>query len=869
MFWPFVGRRDELRALQRGVATPLPYGVLIRGVRGVGKTRLLGEVVDWAVRSRWDVEQMRGLSPEVPFGAVAPLVGELPAGSAESLELLVRIRDDLVARHRGRRLLIAVDDVQNLDVGSALLVAQMAARGFAMVVGVARSEDPLPTAFASLVKDELLATVMLGRLSDADVESLIRRALDGPVDPVMVGRLGRLAAGNPLVLRELIADGIETGGLRVEGGVWRSAGGGLAARRVEQIVADRLGRLEAAEVQALELLAVVERLGTEALSGLCGHGLVASLLQKQLLSEQVEGRRSLITFDHPVLGEVLRSRMSPGLRRRYLLRLAEAVEVTGGRRTMDTVRVALWHLEAGEPEKAERLSEAAAIAVSGRDFVLAGRLAEAAVGAGGGVGPKLIQAVAMSKHGNVSGAEILYGEIGPLVEETPLWVPYVAQRAENLGIRGGDLEGAIRLIEGAIAGDIGPVERASLRAQLGFLYAWLPRLDHAGVIAAQILDDPEAPMEARAAAFSIASVVDYWRGAFADLYRLDGQFAETVRPALPPRAETIDRMDIDRLISYMYDGRVTEAIGPLRAGYEGAVSPPIDDYAPIWAIHVAMALSITGQVRDAIRVSEDALSLEDRIDPTGIKGVGISLHAVYSGRAGDRTNLAHALSRIEQPQRFVGPADAWVHMARAWGYAIEGDLTTAAELSARAGGEALDCEFLVLAAWAFRQAVTFEHPELAVDGLEAIADAATASTLDTFARHARALGERDAPGVEAAAAQHAGHGEYLFAVNAYRQAAALHRRQQHAHLAMRAATTAQQIAIAHTQIDPATVCADLPVLTPRELEVATLAAHGQSSRDIADRLHLSVRTVDNHLASVYTKLDIHHRDELTHILRPA
>ena len=56
-------------------------------------------------------------------------------------------------------------------------------------------------------------------------------------------------------------------------------------------------------------------------------------------------------------------------------------------------------------------------------------------------------------------------------------------------------------------------------------------------------------------------------------------------------------------------------------------------------------------------------------------------------------------------------------------------------------------------------------------------------------------------------------------------------------------------------------------LTRREREVAALAAAGASSREIAARLVLSVRTVDNHLQNVYGKLGVTSRDELARVLR--
>lgn len=51
-------------------------------------------------------------------------------------------------------------------------------------------------------------------------------------------------------------------------------------------------------------------------------------------------------------------------------------------------------------------------------------------------------------------------------------------------------------------------------------------------------------------------------------------------------------------------------------------------------------------------------------------------------------------------------------------------------------------------------------------------------------------------------------------------------------------------------------------LTPREREVASMAAAGIASREIATRLFLSVRTVNNHLQRVYSKLGIARRQEL-------
>ena len=59
----------------------------------------------------------------------------------------------------------------------------------------------------------------------------------------------------------------------------------------------------------------------------------------------------------------------------------------------------------------------------------------------------------------------------------------------------------------------------------------------------------------------------------------------------------------------------------------------------------------------------------------------------------------------------------------------------------------------------------------------------------------------------------------------------------------------------------------LASLTAREQEIASLAAGGMTSRAIAQRLTLSVRTVDSHLARVFAKLGVHSREDLAGVLR--
>lgn len=81
-----------------------------------------------------------------------------------------------------------------------------------------------------------------------------------------------------------------------------------------------------------------------------------------------------------------------------------------------------------------------------------------------------------------------------------------------------------------------------------------------------------------------------------------------------------------------------------------------------------------------------------------------------------------------------------------------------------------------------------------------------------------------------------------------------------AQLAGRARTLAERTEGASTA--PLHVGSELEPLTAREREIATLAGRGMPSNDIASRLFLSPRTVNNHLQSAYTKLGVRSRGEL-------
>lgn len=135
------------------------------------------------------------------------------------------------------------------------------------------------------------------------------------------------------------------------------------------------------------------------------------------------------------------------------------------------------------------------------------------------------------------------------------------------------------------------------------------------------------------------------------------------------------------------------------------------------------------------------------------------------------------------------------------------------------------------------------------------------------ANHARAAADADGPTLEAAAREFERLGLILHAADTFAQASQSFDAAGRAASARAAAARATNLAArcdgART---PALARLRAPGLTTRELEVATLAASGLSSKQVAERLVVSVRTVDNHMQSAYAKLGVAGRAELRDVL---
>jgi DNA-binding CsgD family transcriptional regulator len=227
--------------------------------------------------------------------------------------------------------------------------------------------------------------------------------------------------------------------------------------------------------------------------------------------------------------------------------------------------------------------------------------------------------------------------------------------------------------------------------------------------------------------------------------------------------------------------------------------------------------------------------------------------------------MAEVKTRFGRHVAVFGPQ---LKVAEAWLAAAEGNVSAAIELALQGGAQAAETGQQAIEMLALHDAVRFGDTTC-VDRLVEVATVTGGRLAAIIAAHAEAVRDGDGAGIAATAQQFEALGALLSAADAAAQAAVLFEAADDRRRSMEAAAAANRLAAECGGIrTPALDLAAHPLpLTVREREIANLVAAGLSNRDIADRLVVSVRTVEGHIYRACTKLDISEREELAALIR--
>ena len=342
-----TGRIEERAYLKDVITDPLQPGALVAGQAGVGKTRLLRQVIEMATDCYTEFVTATQSARPLPFGALAHLLPE-DLEQIDRVDLLAVTGRQLTRRADGSPIILAVDDIHLLDDYSAAFVHHVAVTKTATVLLTLRSGEVAPDAVMGLYRDGIVLRLELQPISRTEFDRLIETALEGQVENRTLERMWAVTQGNVLFARELIGDAVEAGELSQDHGVWRWTGGVGVALRLHETVAARLVGLSERERELLEILAVGERLSLSSIERLAPDVSIPNLERRGLVVTELADRNALVQFAHPLFGETLRATMPASLHRQINRVLADELATSVDFRSGDSLRLAMWREAAGQ-----------------------------------------------------------------------------------------------------------------------------------------------------------------------------------------------------------------------------------------------------------------------------------------------------------------------------------------------------------------------------------------------------------------------------------------------------------------------------------------------------------------------------------------
>ncbi|RZS87498.1 regulatory LuxR family protein [Motilibacter rhizosphaerae] len=870
--WPLVGRQAELEVAMDALADPRVRVNVAVGLPGTGKTRFAEEVLALAGGRGHPVARVTASpgSREVPLSALAHLA-PAPAGTGAD-PLQVHRAAAAHARQRvraaqGRRLVVLVDDLHLLDAASLAVLTRLLDDGLAFVLGTVRSGEPRDPALQALVHGDSALLTEIGDLGRAASRTLLHLALRGPVEAGTVEDLWAASLGNPFYLRELVLHGIRTGSLVQTAGVWRATGRLAAPARLTELMRLRLDGMPAAERAVLDLLAVQDGLSPDdvlALAGTPDHvgAALESLERSGLIRSELQQRRVVLHLAHPVYADTLRATTSELTARRLGTALARRIQALGARRPDDPVRVAGLLLDATGTADPHLLLEAARLARAAHDLDGVARFAGAALAHGDLGEAALLLGGALYELGRFAEADDALLRAQRTSTSEAQTVDMVQVRARLLLFGRVQPDDALDVVRSAAAGVRGPGLADELRALEAAVLVQAGRPGDALPLAQELSSAARSPRAAVLAGLAHAAALTLTGDPAAALAQARRGYAEHQRlgdlPALHPSLH-----QAEEVLALQEAGRLAAAREVGERAYAGATA----DRAPFARLRLARLLGrgavLEGAPRTALRWYLEALSLCRAYGFDGPRRVVLDHLAVAHALLGDPRAAEAALAERDslptqlQPYPEQALGSAWASAAAADLPGARRTVELAVACAARTGDVSSERRLL-------HDLARLGAPAEAATRLLELQSRGDSALATAYLLSATALQSRSAPALREAAEAFEELGARLYAAEAWTSAGVEHRRAGQPREAAWAVTRAAR-ALEHCEgaRTPLLLVADSHVpLTAREREVALLAARGRPSREIAEQLCLSVRTVDNHLQNVYGKLGIKGRADI-------
>jgi DNA-binding CsgD family transcriptional regulator len=869
----FVLRDTERTLLLSAMADSSRRLVVVAGPAGVGKTRLVEHcLAEHVARGGLGRRCIANVSlSSVPFGALAGLMrGDLAGHSlnaADRLAAYSSIVDHLrvLGATDQQPFVLCVDDIHDLDEASSGLLAQLVAGGPVQVVCTYRTGMSLPAGVAALWSVPSLLRLDVAAFSRDELDVVVDKML-GAATPEVREELWSRSHGNALHLRELIVGSVTSGSIARRGELWVLERPLSGSAHLAEYVRSRFDALDPVSRTVVDMLALCQPLPLAVFD----HDQATSIDQ---LHAAALADVDALTFDvrlaHPVYAEVLSTLVSTVRKQRLLGEVIDRIEArraipptessAASAATVDSMRTTVWQLDAGRQPSLEALIDAAVSARDGRDNQLVERLAR----------------IAWTRQpGHYQAAQLLVDALYEL----------------------GRFDESVQITHASIGAVNGPEQAAALISGLYRTQLWglddadgalaTVQVARAGVTSGSQLDFLTMAA-ANALAFSDrpgAALDEIERADDARRQRRDGgsaadPFIEIRQAVLAQLGRTADALDqpsptplpalhaIIRSFALSEHGSVDEAAltsEQLRVSLvHGTV--PLDR---MWAaLTAARAHLIAGRMRQALIWANDGLITAESASLVAGQALALSLVAAAAAQVDDLAQVREADARAARLQDVRGFLRAERFVGSAWAAYTANEHSRARQLLLDGAAMAADAGQPVSESF-----LLFERVRLGGSPdptrLHELASKVQSPLVAARAAFVAAAADRSGAGLERAGDSFAALGCRLYAAEAYVLASShLTSPARQRALRRRADECLAECGGANTPLLDSSPAGVPAKLSRRELEIAALAAEGLSARAIGERLVVSVRTVENHLQHVYTKLGVAGRQQLASALR--
>lgn len=864
--WPLIGRSQEMAVIESAISDAGSSGIAVFGAAGVGKSRVAREALAVAASNGVDIRWAVGSASarSLPLGAFAAWVRLPDPGNSQLVHLVRDVIESLTAAPLGTPVTVAVDDAHLLDDLSAFVLHQIVERRAAKVLLTIRSGEPIPVAIQDICRGSSFERLDLQPLSADETSKLLSSALGGSVDLVAAQRLWKLTRGNALYLRNIVEQEVSDGRLVQAHDYWRWTGEPVVPPSLAELIETRMGTLPGAVGDVVDLLAVGEPIDLGSLSRIVDPAAIEEADVRGLITVGTVDGEMEVRLAHPLYGELRRKRAAATRLRRLRARVATELAASDGRDEVRTVvRRAVLTVDSDLAPEPELLLKAAEGAMFLADAPLADRLAFAAIRAGAGVQAYNIRSFALAWQGRGEEADAV-------VASTPIHGLAEADRVYLLGHRGfnklwglADPDGAKQHFDEAAR--IATSSRSWIDAYMTIYWASMAKPGLAMHFGGGLnLEELPGIISSAATWALIVAHGDSGRPTEADhAAEVGDAYAARVGTAAHMRLLIVDR----QLGAVLQCGRLAEAnLLVARARQQTADVPGVAGLLST-AIEGRAALG-SGRLGEARSLLKTVVALFVD-DSNGFRYRYLIPFTTALAMSGLSDEASEAFTAVEaehhRSYRFV---EYERDLAHAWLSACQGAVSEALAIA-------------TVAAEKTRTNGQFAAEVVCLQTAAQLGDGSTAARLRELtemvegprvavaARFAGALAAGDGDELASASTEFEAMGDVIAALDAAAHAAIAYRHKGLRGSALGCSTRADALAErCGGASTPALRQASMRLpFTMREQEIVTLLGDGLSSRAVAERLTLSVRTVEGHIYRAMTKTGVSSREELASLLR--